>query len=624
MTTTLTPRFRFGIPDFNTGPWHGDFAALIQHIDSTLYNVAITANANTWVNTRAYVVGSVVISPQDGTMWVCAVAHTSAASPTTFSADRLAHPTFWNPVSDSLASETQAGIIELATTAETVTGTDNVRATHPAGVKAAIIDAFTKKTTLYAVDFGIVVGDAANETVNNNAFAAITTAFGTGGKKLVLPAGIIRYSTEWDMSNLINIVVEGQGGSDQTYSGTKGTVLKFTGTGSGNAISIKEHRGHCWRDLQVVYTSNSFTGLLFHGATTFTNGCSTRFENVQCYQVTNSGKTAGGCFYLKNNVDVCFVNCIVAHASYGWIGALAGEASGVNAIRVIGGMSIALTAAGVINPLIGFSFISHVFEPLASGEAAAAVITGANTVQNWSCTDCIFADAAVAATGYWINFGDVFGFSIVGGACLGLTGSGAGGFKFSAGASSGVQISGVLFSSLANGINVNGATIGAQITGNTFPNVTNKIVNPGNLDAGSVVLGNNPASVNLGLTIPGQFTSTSPTAGVGYAVGAGGTVTQATSKSTAVTLNKITGQITMNGATLNAGANVTFTVNNSTVATTDLIIVNHDSVGGLGNYVASVNGVGSGTFNITVQNISVANLGEAIVISFAVIKAVAT
>ena len=38
------------------------------------------------------------------------------------------------------------------------------------------------------------------------------------------------------------------------------------------------------------------------------------------------------------------------------------------------------------------------------------------------------------------------------------------------------------------------------------------------------------------------------TTGIGYATGAGGTVTQATSKSTAVILNKLTGAITMNAA----------------------------------------------------------------------------
>ena len=39
------------------------------------------------------------------------------------------------------ATETAAGKVELATVAETVAGTDTTRATHPAGVKAAVADA---------------------------------------------------------------------------------------------------------------------------------------------------------------------------------------------------------------------------------------------------------------------------------------------------------------------------------------------------------------------------------------------------------------------------------------------------------------------------------------------------
>jgi hypothetical protein len=43
----------------------------------------------------------------------------------------------------------------------------------------------------------------------------------------------------------------------------------------------------------------------------------------------------------------------------------------------------------------------------------------------------------------------------------------------------------------------------------------------------------------------GGFFSTSPTIGIGYATGAGGTVTQLTSRTTGVTLNKVAGQITL-------------------------------------------------------------------------------
>lgn len=61
--------------------------------------------------------------------------------------------------------------------------------------------------------------------------------------------------------------------------------------------------------------------------------------------------------------------------------------------------------------------------------------------------------------------------------------------------------------------------------------------------------------------------------GLGYGTGAGGTVTQLTSKATAVTLNKPTGQITMSNASLAAGASVTFQLNNNLLSATDTLIV---------------------------------------------------
>ena len=69
----------------------------------------------------------------------------------------------------------------------------------------------------------------------------------------------------------------------------------------------------------------------------------------------------------------------------------------------------------------------------------------------------------------------------------------------------------------------------------------------------------------------------------------GGTVTQASNKSTGVTLNAESGQITMNGAALGAGAEVSFTVTNSKISSTDVVLVNHSSGGTAGvNDVESV------------------------------------
>lgn len=124
------------------------------------------------------------------------------------------------------------------------------------------------------------------------------------------------------------------------------------------------------------------------------------------------------------------------------------------------------------------------------------------------------------------------------------------------------------------------------------------------------------------LAATGKLTS-SGTAGVGYATGAGGTIAQATSKSTGVTLDKISGQITMDGAGLAAGIKVSFVVSNNTVAATDIPVVCVVSGGTVDAYRAEVTAVGVGSFDVTVENITLGLLSEQPVIGFAIIKAVA-
>ena len=107
----------------------------------------------------------------------------------------------------------------------------------------------------------------------------------------------------------------------------------------------------------------------------------------------------------------------------------------------------------------------------------------------------------------------------------------------------------------------------------------------------------------------------------GYITGEGGTVAQSTSKATAVTLNKKCGQITMNAASLAAATTVTFSMTNSTIASTDLLVLNHVSGGTAGAYLLNAQ-CGAGSVSINVRNITAGALAEAIVIGFAVVKAV--
>lgn len=145
--------------------------------------------------------------------------------------------------------------------------------------------------------------------------------------------------------------------------------------------------------------------------------------------------------------------------------------------------------------------------------------------------------------------------------------------------------------------------------------------------SGAAVFANTPTLVtpNIGaatgtsLAVTGVLTSSG--GGIGYVTGAGGTVVQATNKSTGVTLDKLTGTITMNGAALGSQTTVTFTLTNSFVAATDFVAVQHASVGTLGAYNFAV-APAAGSVAISVRNVHTFSLSEAIVLRFIVFKAV--
>jgi parallel beta-helix repeat protein len=111
--------------------------------------------------------------------------------------------------------------------------------------------------------------------------------------------------------------------------------------------------------------------------------------------------------------------------------------------------------------------------------------------------------------------------------------------------------------------------------------------------------------------------------GIGYNLSAGGAATQATSKSTGVTLNKPTGAITMNGAALASATSVGFTLTNNAIEATDVVLASIKSGATADSYTVTVDAVAAGLCRISLRNISAGSLSESVVISFAVIKAVA-
>jgi hypothetical protein len=125
---------------------------------------------------------------------------------------------------------------------------------------------------------------------------------------------------------------------------------------------------------------------------------------------------------------------------------------------------------------------------------------------------------------------------------------------------------------------------------------------------------------STGITLTGAILSSG--GGLGYTTGAGGTVTQATSRTTGVTLSKLTGRITLFSTSLASNNSQSFVLTNTFIAATDCVIVQHISAGTLGLYSITVTPA-AGSCTITVRNNT--NSGsptEAPVLQFVVLKAV--
>jgi hypothetical protein len=95
MTTDYTQNFKLNLPDFRMGPWHDLVNGNMEVIDTLLMSITQGVDTRPWENNYYFVNGMTAIDITDNTYWICSVSHTSAPVPTTFSQDRIAHPTYW-------------------------------------------------------------------------------------------------------------------------------------------------------------------------------------------------------------------------------------------------------------------------------------------------------------------------------------------------------------------------------------------------------------------------------------------------------------------------------------------------------------------------------------------------
>ena len=132
----------------------------------------------------------------------------------------------------------------------------------------------------------------------------------------------------------------------------------------------------------------------------------------------------------------------------------------------------------------------------------------------------------------------------------------------------------------------------------------------------------NTQAVGVAYSDP-EFTTCYASQEIGYSTAAQGTVTQATDKSTGVTLNKSAGRITMNNAALAGATAVSFILTNSLISANDTIVVciSSNTTGSLaGAYTTYVSYLANGSALITLRNLTAStSYSEAVIINYSII-----
>jgi hypothetical protein len=459
------------------------------------------------------------------------------------------------------------------------------------------------------------------------------------------------------------ITVDYSAGHYQAISTTGSISLSFTNFPAAGAAGIIR--------LSIAITNTAYTLTLPAAVSLGTTGIQGYSANVITFAATgtyqfefstvDSGTTIT--IFDLNRPLRYFTNAVNVAATTASSSTTTGALIVAGGVGVAGNLYIGGTIVGNIaatgNTFAGNTTVGNLLT--AGFVSATGNITGGNisavnlVINNISSDDSSFVNIedGVNVTGAIVASGNITGGNVLTGGLISATANITGGNVLTGGLISatanitgGNILTGGLISATANitGGNLSGTSIVGTLTTAAQTNITSVgtldalavtgNITSGNLSGTSIVgtlttaaqtnitsvgtLGALAVTGNV-LTNQGNVLITGGTGGVGYTAGAGGTVTQGISKATAVTLNKQSGEITMNGALLATATIVSFVLTNSTISANDLLLLQHQSGGTLGAYTLNA-ACAAGSATIYVRNETAGSLSEAVVLRYAVVK----
>lgn len=173
----VTPNYNLRIPVFDAPGWGRELERSYAIIDAVMFAISGFTNVKgVWNNNIIYEVGQRVVDANTSLIYAAQVGHTSAVTGT-FDEDRLAHPTYWKPVTSTASNKGQWTTATSYSTNDFVFDQSRVGIVLAAYVSGASYDAdVTNGNIATIVDLSTQLTDAENAVTNASASAAASNA----------------------------------------------------------------------------------------------------------------------------------------------------------------------------------------------------------------------------------------------------------------------------------------------------------------------------------------------------------------------------------------------------------------------------------------------------------------